>query len=99
MKLNLLNEEKCAICKKHLTTDDAQYMQLKTGRVYCQICGIATSKKNERERKEEAKQRENLEAINYNQLAFSKQMPDRSYDERHGTPGFVMGEPTPGRAF
>ena len=56
-------------------------------------------KKKKREREEEVNTNNRLSAANNNLLDVSMQMPDRGYDKDRGTPGWLMGEPSPGRSF
>jgi hypothetical protein len=56
-------------------------------------------KKRAREDAEEQNKREREEDSGANLLSVSQQMPDRAYDKDRGTPGWLMGEPSPGRSF
>jgi len=74
-------------------------MQPQRGRTFCQICGIDDDKKKLRQEDEDANEAERLQAADANLLNVTQQMPDRGYDKDRGTPGWLMGEPSPGRSF
>lgn len=96
-KLHLF-EERCHDCKDRLTADDIEYM--KPGvQAYCKSCGERNDKKRDREDAEEQNTSERVSMTNDNLRSVSQQMPDRAYDKDRGTPGWLMGEPSPGRSF
>lgn len=100
MKLKSLHllEGLCHDCKQRLTADDVQLT--KPGQPeLCRPCSARAKKKRDRERQEEANQRERAETSEMNLFFTSQQMPDRGHDAERGTPGWIMGEPSPGRSF
>jgi predicted amidophosphoribosyltransferase len=96
MKLQLLHlfEEKCQNCHKRLTFGDISPHDKR-----CSSCRRKLEKKHDRKDAEEQNTADRLTAADGNLLNVSQQMPDRGHDQKRGTAGWLMGEPSPGRSF
>ena len=96
MKLQQLHlfEERCQDCRQRLAVDDISPHDKR-----CSKCRTKLEKKHGREDAEERNTSERAKNANDNLLDVSRQMPDRGHDQKRGTAGFLMGEPSPGRSF
>ena len=96
MKLHLLFEDNCRECKKELTADDIEPLDRS---MRCSACKLRNKKKLAGQDSEERNKQEREKNFNTNLTSVSQQMPDRGHDQNRGTPGWLMGEPSPGRSF
>ena len=89
-----LFEERCLDCRERLAVDDISPHDKR-----CSKCRTKIDKKNGREDAEERNTSERVKSVNANLQNVSQQMPDRGHDQKRGTAGWLMGEPSPGRSF
>ena len=93
-----LLESKCTKCGNAITSRDIDSISLSKGR-FCQDCYKAGLKKAKEERDEAENMAERGQSAEVNLMHVSQSVPDRGYDKDRGTPGWIMGEPSPGRSF
>lgn len=82
-------ETKCPECGQRLSS-----RELALRKTFCHECSKA-----EEEQAEADNMARRLQDMEQNLLHVSQSVPDRSYDRQRGTPGWLMGEPSPGRSF
>lgn len=89
-----LSEERCQECDRLLKAGDISAHDKK-----CRKCRLRLRKKRNQTESEEQNKRDREAAAETNLFFVSQQMPDRGHDQKRGTAGWVMGEPSPGRSF
>jgi hypothetical protein len=101
MKLSQLHlvETRCRRCSAKLTSKDVESMDPSRGSIHCLKCFKAGQKKAASEQSEADNMAERGQDVGVNLFHVSQSIPDRGYDKDRGTPGWLMGEPSPGRSF
>ena len=89
-----LFEERCQSCRKRLAIDDISPHDKR-----CRECRRKLDKKHASEEAEEQNTKDRVGSSDENLRNVSQQMPDRGHDQKRGTAGWLMGEPSPGRSF
>lgn len=86
-------ETKCRQCRQKL------YKTKEFKSRHCVDCNSAQEIDAKMKAAEEIPASDETNRYLQNLMDVSQTMPDRSYDKDRGTPGFLMGEPSPGRSF